>query len=229
MNKNEKFAITINRELGSGGRTVGRLLAERLAVPYYDKALIMALEKKYNLSVEEIERMKGKSVRWWSDFNRVMRVGENPRLYVEKEGDEPDVVTTEVIFKAEKEIPGYNVPHDFQSGSLEIAKIYALTGQKNQANKILNQLEKKSFEYCDYYLSLNSDRFNAQDYQYHIYILNEIVSLLRNQRFSNSDNVAKKLDSYINLYYKKMGYSGAPAEHNVEGDINSDSIIEEGE
>ena len=104
MNKNEKFAITINRELGSGGRTVGRLLAERLAVPYYDKALIMALEKKYNLSVEEIERMKGKSVRWWSDFNRVMRVGENPRLYVEKEGDEPDVVTTEVIFKAEKEI-----------------------------------------------------------------------------------------------------------------------------
>jgi cytidylate kinase len=104
MNKNEKFAITINRELGSGGRTVGRLLAERLAVPYYDKALIMALEKKYNLSVEEIERMKGKSVRWWSDFNRVMRVGENPRLYVDKEGDEPDVVTTEVIFKAEKEI-----------------------------------------------------------------------------------------------------------------------------
>jgi cytidylate kinase len=64
----------------------------------------MALEKKYNLSVEEIERMKGKSVRWWSDFNRVMRVGENPRLYVEKEGDEPDIVTTEVIFKAEKEI-----------------------------------------------------------------------------------------------------------------------------
>ena len=104
MNKNEKFAITINRELGSGGRTVGRLLAERLAVPYYDKALIMALEKKYNLSVEEIERMKGKSVRWWSDFNRVMRVGENPRLYVEKEGEEPDVVTSEVIFKAEKEI-----------------------------------------------------------------------------------------------------------------------------
>ena len=24
MNKNEKFVITINRELGSGGRTIGR-------------------------------------------------------------------------------------------------------------------------------------------------------------------------------------------------------------
>ena len=28
MNKNEKFVITINRELGSGGRTVGRKLAK---------------------------------------------------------------------------------------------------------------------------------------------------------------------------------------------------------
>ena len=30
MNKYEKFVITINRELGSGGRTIGRKLAERL-------------------------------------------------------------------------------------------------------------------------------------------------------------------------------------------------------
>ena len=69
---------------------------------------------------------------------------------------------------------------------------------------------------------------NAQDYQYHIYILNEIVSLLRNQRFSNSDNVAKKLDSYVNLYYKKMGSSGVP-EQSVESNVDSDSITEEGE
>lgn len=28
MKKNEKFVITINREIGSGGRTVGQKLAE---------------------------------------------------------------------------------------------------------------------------------------------------------------------------------------------------------
>ena len=38
MDKNEKFVITINRELGSGGRTVGEKLAQRLGVPFYDKA-----------------------------------------------------------------------------------------------------------------------------------------------------------------------------------------------
>ena len=32
MNKNKQFVITINREVGSGGRTVGRKLAERLGV-----------------------------------------------------------------------------------------------------------------------------------------------------------------------------------------------------
>ena len=31
MNKNEKFVITINREVGTGGRTVGRKLAEKLS------------------------------------------------------------------------------------------------------------------------------------------------------------------------------------------------------
>ena len=46
MNLNEKFVITINRELGSGGSTVGRKLAEKLNVPFYDKALINAIEKK---------------------------------------------------------------------------------------------------------------------------------------------------------------------------------------
>ena len=41
MNKNEKFVITINRELGSGGSTVGHKLAERLGVPFYNKIIIL--------------------------------------------------------------------------------------------------------------------------------------------------------------------------------------------
>ena len=60
MNKNEKFIITINRELGSGGRTVGEKLAAKLGVPFYDKALIKALTEKYHLTVEEIEKLKGR-------------------------------------------------------------------------------------------------------------------------------------------------------------------------
>ena len=60
MNKNEKFVISINRELGSGGRTVGEILARKLGVSFYDKALIKALEEKYNLTAEEIEKLVGR-------------------------------------------------------------------------------------------------------------------------------------------------------------------------
>ena len=50
MNKNEKFVIAINREVGSGGRTVGRKLAEKLGVKYYDKAIVEGLTQKFGLS-----------------------------------------------------------------------------------------------------------------------------------------------------------------------------------
>lgn len=59
MNKNEKFVITINRELGSGGRTIGRKLAQKLGVGFYDTIVINGLQEKFHLSAEEIEKLKG--------------------------------------------------------------------------------------------------------------------------------------------------------------------------
>lgn len=105
MNKDNKFVITINRELGSGGRTVGRIVAEKLGVPFYDKALIKALEAKYQLNTDEIERLKTRKRSWWADFKRVMTVGEeaaNSNAYYT--GADADLLTTDALFKAEKEI-----------------------------------------------------------------------------------------------------------------------------
>ena len=106
MNKNEKFVITINRVLGSGGRTVGRKLAEKLGVEYYDKALINALKEKYHLTVEEIEKLKGQKQGWWADFKRIMLNGPgmNVNYYLPKKGDEPELLTTEEMFHVETEI-----------------------------------------------------------------------------------------------------------------------------
>ena len=105
MNKNEKFVITINRELGSGGRTVGRLLAEKLGVPFYDKALIRALEDRYELTTDEIERLKIRKRSWWADFKRVMIVGEDAANSTSYHvGSDADLLTTEALYKAEKEI-----------------------------------------------------------------------------------------------------------------------------
>ena len=106
MSTNERFVITINRELGSGGRTVGRLVAERLGVPFYDKALIQALTQKYNLSVAEIERMKGRNHSWWADFKRAMNIGarQGASQYGYRHSDMPDMLTTDEMFQTEQEV-----------------------------------------------------------------------------------------------------------------------------
>jgi len=103
MNKNEKFVITINRELGSGGRTVGRLLAEKLGVPYFDKAVIKALQEKYHTTVEEIEKKKGRKHNWWSDMQEILKIdsGINMHYYMPQQGDSIDLLTTDEMFEAE--------------------------------------------------------------------------------------------------------------------------------
>lgn len=46
--------ITISREFGSGGRTIGKQVAERLGIPCYDQELIEKIEEKSGLAKEFI-------------------------------------------------------------------------------------------------------------------------------------------------------------------------------
>ncbi len=103
MNKNEEFVITINRELGSGGRTVGRLLAKRLGVPFFDKAVIKAMQEKYHGTVEEIEKMKGRKHGWWADVEMLfmMDSGLNMHYYMPQKSDNLGLMTTDDMFKDE--------------------------------------------------------------------------------------------------------------------------------
>ena len=105
MNKNEKFVITINREMGSGGRTVGRKLAEKLGVEFYYKSVIKGLEKKFSLTAEEVEKQKGREQGWWASIKRQLTgsvVSSSP--FLPKVADEAELLDTDDIFKAETEI-----------------------------------------------------------------------------------------------------------------------------
>ena len=107
MNTKEPFVITISREAGSGGHTVGAILAQKLNVHYYDKLLVESLEKKFDLSKSAIEKLKGEKKNWLADMiSQISPVpsakilGINPRYTQEFRMD----VTTNDIFKAEVEI-----------------------------------------------------------------------------------------------------------------------------
>lgn len=62
----KKNIITISRQFGSGGRTVGRLVAEKLGIPFYDKELVeqIALESGFapKYVEENGEHAPGKSL-----------------------------------------------------------------------------------------------------------------------------------------------------------------------
>lgn len=106
MKLNERFVITINRELGSGGRTIGEKLAQRLNVPFFDKAIVEGLKEKYELTTEEIERLKGQKHNWWADFKRSLKIMPSyaaPQIISSKDAI-PDFLITDDIFQTETEI-----------------------------------------------------------------------------------------------------------------------------
>ena len=58
-----KKLVTISREYGSGGRIIGKILAEKLGVPFYDKEIIDMAVQESGFSREMIEsaELKAKS------------------------------------------------------------------------------------------------------------------------------------------------------------------------
>ena len=108
MDKNQKYVITINRELGSGGRTVGRKLSEKLNVAFYDKALINELKSKFKLDTEQIEKLKGTKSDWWREFiNSALYLGHGMNelwYYQRMTGPDAYLVTSNDMFKVEREI-----------------------------------------------------------------------------------------------------------------------------
>ncbi|MBQ9417248.1 MAG: cytidylate kinase-like family protein [Bacteroidales bacterium] len=108
MNTKENFVVAISREVGSGGRTVGRRLAERLGVRFSDKELIAGLREQFGLTAERIEQLKGEKRSWFADF--VKFAAPMPKAELVVDGGSRYVkefevrVTSEDIYRAEVEI-----------------------------------------------------------------------------------------------------------------------------
>lgn len=135
MNLKEPFVITISREIGSGGHTVGSILARKLNTRYCDKDLIKALEKKFNLTMEEIEKYKGQKKNWLSDILQFVAPIPTAKtlgvdlMYLREYGNE---FTTEDIYAAETEI----LKELAQEGSCVIAGRSGFFVFKNHPNRL---------------------------------------------------------------------------------------------
>ena len=65
----------------------------------------------------------------------------------------------DILKKADVEIPDYNVPIDYMSGGLDMARGWIMAGNKQKAAEYMGKVWKTSSQYLNYYLSLDTNRF----------------------------------------------------------------------
>ena len=136
MNTQKNFVITVSRELGSGGRTIGRLLAQKLNVRYSDKELIHGLQQKFSLTTSGIENLKGQKKNWFNDFIQLVAPAPDASMFVEAGSQyikefRADL-TTDDIHEAEVEI----IKAIAEEGSCVIAGRSAFFVLKDHPNKL---------------------------------------------------------------------------------------------
>ena len=86
-----------------------------------------------------------------------------------------------VLRKAEKVLPSYNVPNTFVSGSADLARAYALLGDKKDAKRLLGEVWANAKGYADYYVQLTGSRFDLcqNDLMQQMYIMQSISDVMQ--------------------------------------------------
>ena len=132
----------------------------------------------------------------------------NLAMNLVNEGD--DKKAAKVLAYLDKNIPEYNVPVNYQSGSLDEARVYAHLGQKQKAMDMFKKLFDNSYQYAAWYCSLEDMRFlSAQrDALLHFYIMNQILVEANdiNEKWTKTQQV--RLNSLLELYRSKGGSFG---------------------
>ena len=115
--------------------------------------------------------------------------------------------TLKVLRKAEKVLPNYNVPNTFVSGSADLARAYALLGQKNDAKRLLNEVWDNTKSYADYYVQLDGSRFDmcSDSLMRQLYVMQSLSDVMRLIDAKQADKWATVANNIYKMYQMKGG------------------------
>lgn len=68
MNEESKYVITIGRQYGSGGREIGRMVANALGIKYYDKKLLTEAARSSGVCQEMFEAVDERTPSFFSNL-----------------------------------------------------------------------------------------------------------------------------------------------------------------
>ena len=179
----KNIVITISREYGSGGRYVGRLIADILGIKFYDKDFIKKLAEETGLSEEYIESNEQKR-NSLSNLNNGYYFGLDNRddLFLKESELIKEVASKEscviigrcadFILKDEKNIVKIFIYSDMENKIKRAIEFYGM--DKEKAKKEIKQIDKLRGNHYKYYtgsdwnnhsnydICINSDTFGVE-------------------------------------------------------------------
>ena len=181
-NKNH-FVITISREYGSGGRYIGKLVAQKLGIKLYDKEIITKLSETTGLSTEYIKTHEQKT-NILDNLNNgyYYNLNNNDELFIKESNlikelaKESCVIVgrcADYILKGQKNVTNIFIYSDMKNKIKRATKYYKLN--KNTAEKEISKINKLRSNHYKHYtgetwnnpenydLCINSDTLGVED------------------------------------------------------------------
>ena len=104
-----------------------------------------------------------------------------------------------IVRYAEEVIPAQTVKHNYMSGSLDLARVWLMLGNKQKAEEIVMSIAGNSCEYLQWYAGLAPKIQNscANDILYNVYQLNASVDILADAESEKH----KEMDDLLRMYH----------------------------
>ncbi len=158
------IVITISREYGSGGRFVGKLLALKLGVPFYDKELISYSAKESGLSESYIKKIdeQNKNAKFIHNNDDLLFVAE--QKVIQNLSKKSCVIVgrcADYILKDEPHVFKIFLYSDNESKINRAIKYYGLNS-KNALLK-MKKIDKKREKHYEYYTNREWKNWNNYD------------------------------------------------------------------
>ncbi len=132
------------------------------------------------------------------------------RLALELITEGKDAQAEKVLSYTTKMIPTFNVPHNYSSGSIDMARGWVALGKHKEAKVILDDLWTSASQYLRWYCNLDSYRFESaqNDCAVQFYIMQQLISIADIFDKQWADKHMHQLNQMATDYEQKGGKFG---------------------
>lgn len=178
--KGEHFVVTISREYASGGRYVGKLLADELGVNFYDKELISLVAKESGLSKKYINELDENSRKTENDDRLFVAESKTIKKLAREESCVIVGRCADYILKDDKNTLKIFLYSDDDSKVKRAVKYYGM--KKETALKQINKINKNREKHYKFYTERNWYDINNYDLMINVdkYGVENTVKYIRN-------------------------------------------------